>query len=176
MCVRAHNPHASHIRIRMPLTPHSLVWSLHHRILALATENDSLTLVAHADATVKENVKSTVEEQLKYNVGPIIPGMMAEWKGQIKGTIDALRRKQVKKRVRWPDSRWIEMLKEVINQREENKLPSFTVRIGTLCSSLRVLDSSKGENVLWQVQQFFLVREAQYLSLHCRDTACLESP
>ena len=95
----------------------------------------------------------------RYNVGPIIPMMVEDWK---RGVLELLRLRKPEKQ-KWSDAKWVRILKTIIDRRTVAGIPSFTVRVGTLCNEIRSLKACQGENVLWQVQQTFQARSADFL-------------
>jgi len=125
-------------------------------LMMLIVLNIVIAILMDGYAGVKETVKSTVEEQIKYNVGPLIPDVMARWRASLVALVPGQRRNSAQgERERWTDERWARDLTTITDRRSKLGLTRYNIRVGQLVSELNVLSTSAGEDVAWQVQVAF---------------------
>ena len=109
-------------------------------------------------ASVKENLGSSVEEQIKYNVEAEGSVMTLAMRDQVR-RVTRLWHKVAHKVDKWSDERWIRDLNQVVENRTARQEPR-TLRTGQLVFELKALPTTgKNEDVCWQVLQFFQCRE-----------------
>ena len=108
-------------------------------------------------ASVKENLGSSVEEQIKYNVEAEGSVMMLAMRDQV--SVTRVWHKVAHKVDKWSDERWIRDLNQVVENRTARQEPR-TLRTGQLVFELKALPTTgKNEDVCWQVLQFFQCRD-----------------
>jgi len=111
-------------------------------------------------ASVKENLGSSVEEQIKYNVEAEGSVMMLAMRDQVR-RVTRVWHKVAHKVDKWSDERWIRDLKQVMESRTARQ-ETKTLRTGALVFELKALPTTaKGEDVSWQVLQMFQARDWQ---------------
>ena len=109
-------------------------------------------------ASVKENLGSSVEEQIKYNVEAEGSVMTLAMRDQVR-RVTRLWHKVAHKVDKWSDERWIRDLNQVVENRTARQEPR-TLRTGQLVFELKALPTTgKNEDVCWQVLQFFQCRD-----------------
>ena len=111
-------------------------------------------------ASVKENFKSTIEEQIKYNVEAEGSVMMLAMRDQVR-RVTRVWHRVAHKADKWSDERWIRDLKQVVESRTARQ-KTIALRTGALVFELKALPTTaKGEDVSWQVLQMFQARDWQ---------------
>lgn len=129
-------------------------------LMMLIVLNIIIAILMDGYATVKEDVGSTVEKQLKYNVGDIGPKVMEVWKKRIffwrHGFIGRVTgRAKFSVHEPWSDERWGRDFTIVSERRRQAGLTANSIRLGQLIAELRALPTSRGEDIAWQVHNTY---------------------
>ena len=126
---------------------------LYFALMMLVLLNIVIAILMDGYASVKRTAHSDVEEMLKYNVGPLLPSLLATWRDRVVAWSHFARgNEQGASRVPWSDERWISTLTTLKEARAKRGL---VVRLVSLLVDLKDLPSSKGEDVAWQVKTAF---------------------
>ena len=113
-------------------------------------------------ASVKENLGSSVEEQIKFNVEAEGSVMLLAMRDQVSRVTRVWHKVALHKVDKWSDERWIRDLKQVVENRHARQQTKNTLRTAKLVAELRALPTTtKDEDVGWQVLQMFQAREWQ---------------
>lgn len=140
-----------------------LYFYLYFMLMMLIVMNIVIAILMDGYASVKESVNSSVEEQLKHNVGTWSKMLGALFSPMLH-RLRFWRHRQFlggSRRVPWSDERWKRDLTAVSAQRRAIGLTSYTLKLVQLIIEVKMLPTSDGEDVLWQVQHFFQGRDFQ---------------
>jgi hypothetical protein len=119
--------------IRRPLSLHVLTTTRACARRRHSVLNIVIAILMDGYAGVKETVKSTVEEQIKYNVGPLIPDVMARWRASLVALVPGQRLNSAQgERERWTDERWARDLTTITDRRSKLGLTRCTHTSKTL--------------------------------------------
>ena len=129
-------------------------------LMMLIVLNIIIAILMDGYATVKEDVGSTVEKQLKYNVGDIWHKVGEVWKKRIffwrHGWIGRVTgRAKFSVHEPWSDERWGRDFTIVSQRRRQAGLTANSIRLGQLIAELRALPTSRGEDIAWQVHNTY---------------------
>lgn len=113
-------------------------------------------------ASVKENLGSSVEEQIKYNVEAEGSVMLLAMRDQVKRVTRVWHKVAIHKVDKWSAERWIRDLNQIMENRNMREQTKNTLRTATLVAELRALPTTaKDDDVAWQVLHMFQAREWQ---------------
>ena len=123
-------------------------------LMMLITMNIVIAILMDGYASVKDTTNSTVEEQLKYNLGPLLPGEVA----RMKRKFFFWRKYAADDKKPWKDEKWILVLTEISEKRKELGLSAYMMRIGQLVADINAMPVATAEDVPWQVKRCFQER------------------
>jgi len=140
----------------------ALYFYVYFFLMMLVVMNIVIAILMDGYASVKENLGSSVEEQIKYNVEAEGSVMLLAMRDQVHKVTRLWHKVALHQVDKWSDERWIRDLNQVCLNRKLAEQTKNVLRTGTLVMELRALPTTaKDEDVGWQVLQMFQAREWQ---------------